>query len=538
MLRRGSVLVTCAALVLASGVTTAGEAVATERRCGDDGPDLRYLVLFEPGTPRHRAVAETEAACGTITVYYPEIAVGVASAASPVFAERIGYHRAFSAEAQRLGTGRSGASRSVGSALPGRQGTTRVPAGDRTREQWNMRAIKAEAARSVEDGNTDVVVGVLDSGIDAAHPELAGSLAPSLSAGCLTGEPVRSAAAWRPTTSPHGTHVAGILAAADDGRGITGVAPGVRLASVRVIDDHGHADPEAVVCGLMWAARQGMAVTNSSYLVAPWSMACAPGEGRRVVRQAISRAVAFAESAGTLNVAAASNQAAALTPSPVGESAAGAARGTCEALPAALPETLAVSAVDENDVKAGYSSYGLGVIDLTAPGGESDDCVLSTVPGGYDEACGTSMAAPHVTGVAALLKSRYPGTTPHELRETLGDRARPIACPADYDLSGDGTQDAYCAGYASYNGFYGDGMVDALAAVSSAPGSAPSPKPETSEDEHGQESGVAERDVEKPDEVEPPGEDVPAERRGAAPEQQLLSGMLHGLGNVVSAEPR
>jgi subtilisin family serine protease len=121
--------------------------------------------------------------------------------------------------------------------------------------------------------------------------------------------------------------------------------------------------------------------------------------------------------------------------------------------------------VGESKIKAGYSSYGLGVIDVTAPGGDSGQCVLSTVSAGYAPLCGTSMAAPHVAGVVALMASAHPGYTSAQLRKTLDEQARPIACPGDYDLNGDGTQDAYCAGYASYNGFYGHGMVDALAAV-------------------------------------------------------------------------
>jgi subtilisin family serine protease len=124
-------------------------------------------------------------------------------------------------------------------------------------------------------------------------------------------------------------------------------------------------------------------------------------------------------------------------------------------------------------VKAGYSSYGLGVIDVTAPGGEAGECVLSTVPGGYAPLCGTSMAAPHVTGVLALLASAAPDARPRQLRRTLEGQAMPMPCPADYDLTGDGTQDAYCAGYEGFNGFYGHGMVDALAAA--PPGGRPDP---------------------------------------------------------------
>ena len=79
------------------------------------------------------------------------------------------------------------------------------------------------------------------------------------------------------------------------------------------------------------------------------------------------------------------------------------------------------------------------------------------------------------------MASAHPGYTPGQLRTALDQDAIPIACPADYDLTGDGTQDAYCAGYEAYNGFYGHGMVDALAAAKMlAPekfGAAPTPAP-------------------------------------------------------------
>jgi subtilisin family serine protease len=131
-----------------------------------------------------------------------------------------------------------------------------------------------------------------------------------------------------------------------------------------------------------------------------------------------------------------------------------------------------VSSVGADELKAGYSSYGLGAIDLTAPGGDShqhssngSNCVLSTVPGGYASACGTSMAAPHVSGVAALLASLHPHASPRQLTVLLNEQATPVACPSDYDLNGTGTQDAYCTGDSSYNSFYGHGLVNAFAAV-------------------------------------------------------------------------
>lgn len=135
------------------------------------------------------------------------------------------------------------------------------------------------------------------------------------------------------------------------------------------------------------------------------------------------------------------------------------------AVPASLHKVVTVSALTPDGVKARYSAYGLGVVDVAAPGGAAGACVRSAAPGGYTRMCGTSMAAAHVSGVLGLLASQHPGYSATRLVRTLHETAEAMPCPADYDLDGNGTQDAYCAGYAGYNGFYGYGAVDALAAV-------------------------------------------------------------------------
>jgi subtilisin family serine protease len=428
--------------------------------CVDAGPTLRYIVLFDRGTAPADAQAEITGSCGTTTVYYPQIAVAVAIAADPRFRARIGLDRAFSAQATVAGRPASSRKTDETSQAP-RHAV--VSSANRSAEQWDMAMINAQAAHEVTSGSRNVVVGVLDSGIDITHPDLRAAVDPTQSAGCVTGRADSTPAAWAPLVSPHGTHVAGTIAAADDGKGITGVAPGVRLASVKVVDDDGHIYPEYAICGFMWAAQQQMTITNSSYFVDPWLFTCSKS-GQRVVREALSRAVAYATAEGVLNVAAATNESVDMANPP---------DPSCRVLPAGLRGVLAVSSVGIDKLKAGYSAYGLGVIDVTAPGGErshdADDpdsgCVLSTVPGGYARYCGTSMAAPHVSGVAALLASTHPGASPATLTRLLNNQSESVPCPADYDLNGTGTQDAYCSGYAPYNGFYGHGLVNALAAV-------------------------------------------------------------------------
>jgi len=435
--------------------------------CIQPGPMLRYLVVFAQLTPTEVANAEITRACGATTVYYPEIGVAVATSPDPSFLKLIGPQRAYSAQAERVA--RRSAQR--------KKDDTELfrPSGQRSGEQWDMDLIKAPAAHQISTGSKSVVVGVLDSGIDPHHPDLVPALAPELSAGCLTGKPDTSPSAWVPTTSAHGTHVAGTIAAADDGRGTTGVAPGVRIASVKVVDDDGFIYPEYAVCGFMWAAAQQMTITNNSYFIDPYLFTCQSEPGQRVIYEAVRRAVDYATSRNVLTVAAAGNNAADLSRpgrdsmSPTnGDAQTRVVDSTCEVLPAQLKNVVGVSAVESTKTKAGYSSYGLGTIDVTAPGGDSrtpGGCVLSTVPSGYDYSCGTSMATPHAAGVAALIASTHPGTDAVTLGRMLNAQAETLACPADYDLNGTGVQDAFCTGYSEYNSFYGHGLVDALAAV-------------------------------------------------------------------------
>jgi subtilisin family serine protease len=436
--------------------------------CIQPGPNLRYLVVFPQSTSAATAEAEITKACGTTTVYYPQIAVAVATSPDPSFLELIGPQRAYSAQAEAISNKRSAKRKKDDTELL-------RPSGARPGEQWDMDLIKVPAAHEITTGSRSVVVGVLDSGVDPRHPDLAAALAPELSAGCLTGKPDTSPSAWIPTTSAHGTHVAGTIAAADDGRGTTGVAPGVRIASVKVVDDDGFIYPEYAVCGFMWAAAQGMTITNNSYFIDPYLFTCQSAPGQRIIYEAVRRAVDYATSRNVLTVAAAGNNAADLSRpgrdsvSPTnGDAQTRPVDPSCVVLPVQLKNVVGVSAVEETKTKSGYSSYGLGAIDVTAPGGDTrtpTGCVLSTVPSGYDYSCGTSMAAPHASGVAALIASTHPKVDAVSLGRMLNAQAETLACPADYDLNGTGVQDAFCTGYSEYNSFYGHGLVDALAAV-------------------------------------------------------------------------
>ncbi len=461
-------------------------AAPTPPDCASAVPLLRYVALFDPETPEQHATQAIRAACGTSVAYYPQIGVAVATSAELGFASRFGADRAYSAQAEALS-----APQQAEPPSPKANDTTvtrtadQLPAAaqalgiDRSAEQWGMELIHAPQARTINRGSPEVVVAVLDAGIDATHPDLATAVDPARSAGCLSGKPDQAPAAWSPSTSAHGTHVAGTIAAADDGRGVTGVAPGIRLASVKVVDDDEFIYPEYAVCGFMWAAQQQMRIANSSFFLDPWLLTCSNVPGQAVAHEAVRRAVQYATAHGVLSVAAASNERMDLSnprqdvhsPNNAPHPQPRVVDQHCDVLPAELPGVVAVSAVGAQRVMSEYSSYGLGVIAVTAPGGDlaqrpeasADGCVLSTVPGGYGYSCGTSMAAPHASGVAALLASSRPSARPDELAALMREQADPLPCPAHTDL------DTVCAGD-TINGFYGHGLVDALTAVTAQPG--------------------------------------------------------------------
>ena len=167
-----------------------------------------------------------------------------------------------------------------------------VVADPREAEQWDMQVIKADQAHQVTDGSSDVLVGVLDSGIDPDHPDLAANIDTADSVNCTdAGRVDTSATGWHPTTSDHGTHVAGTIAAARNGEGIVGVAPDARLASVKVVSDQGYIYPEFAICGFMWAGLKGMDVTNNSYFIDPFMYWCGDQPDQAAAMEAVNRAV-------------------------------------------------------------------------------------------------------------------------------------------------------------------------------------------------------------------------------------------------------
>ena len=267
---------------------------------------------------------------------------------------------------------------------------------------WGVRRVYADEAH--HDGYTGAGadVAIIDTGIDPNHPDLA----PNMGGGeCFVSCAGSCAACWDDDQG-HGTHVAGTVAAAQTGAGLIGVAPEATLWAVKVLDSGGSGSFSDIAAGIRWSARQGHDVANMSL-------------GGTTHSSLVHDACQYAQCQGTLLVAAAGN---AGTPNSV-------------LYPAAYPECVAVSAIDQNDDLAGFSSTGPEV-ELTAPG---VDITSTAAGGGTAVMSGTSMASPHVAGVGALVMAR--GQTASQARLRLRNTAEDIGL-APHE-QGHGLVDAY-----------------------------------------------------------------------------------------------
>lgn len=311
------------------------------------------------------------------------------------------------------------------------------PTGTALPGQWGLDQIKAPQAWDTTQGA--VTVAVIDTGIDATHEDLAGNLAMDKAANFV------EKGAAPADDFGHGTHVAGIIGAvAGNGVGIAGVAPKVTLIPIRVLGVDG-GTTAAVIQGIHHAVSKGAKVINLSL-------------GASQASQAEQDAVNAAVRAGVTVVAAAGNEA---------------LNGNPLSYPAALSGVISVAALGRIPVsgqmllgRAEYSCFN-PFVTISAPGSD----ILSTVParfgnasnpsdptkgGAYAYASGTSMAAPMVSGVAALILSRHPDWKPSQVLQALRDSASPAGL---LRMPGD-TSSGYDAN------FFGAGLIDAATAVS------------------------------------------------------------------------
>ena len=545
-MRRGLMALFAAAL-LGSSLVAAPFASA--------GEPQTYVVVFK-GAGANTAADAVARAGGTLVADYAEIGVAVARSDRTDFAARL--RAAPNVDGVALSTPVARVNPLGVETDASHDQPPELPNAPATQDplfpfQWDMRQIHAPEAHAITGGSPAVVVGDIDTGVDKDHPDLIANLDFTRSASCESGVPDQNPAAWDDHNG-HGTHTTGTMAAAANGIGITGVAPNVKIAAIKSSNDDGYFFVHMVVCSFMWAAGAPMDnpatpgldfpattgpradVTNNSYFMDPFLYNCRNDPAQRVLWKAAQRAILFAYKQGVTNVAALGNDSDdrahptldVISPDfPPGSEEEREITNACVVVPVEVPGVIGVTSVgntqqvdgndDPNDyLKAYYSAYGVGVADVTAPGGDffygrgTDGqpfgLILSTWPqeipcgrsrqdpppaGGaiYCYLQGTSMASPHAAGVAALIISRFgdpdnpqngkmrPGAVEQYMQAT----ADPQPCPTELPLQGapgssrantpyantrrpDGSLQE-CQGGQAYNSWYGAGQINALRAV-------------------------------------------------------------------------
>ena len=392
--------------------------------------------------------------------------------------------------------------------------------------QWDMALIHANAATRARATGEGVRVGILDSGVDLSHPDIAPNL--DLADSCSfvrSDDPTITAGITDPVEAGngdcsnktavqdlggHGTHVASNVAAPINGVGIAGVAPDATIVALKACTASTYCYGYAVADALRYAGNHDIDVVNMSLFADPFLFYCGNNAGQRAMMRELQSAARYAQQHGVLLVASAGNEAIDLkhpiqdTISPDGPEDTPITRtvgNNCRVVPAELPGVLSVMATGP----VGYPGYTMNIAsyssiggDLAAPGGDYfaasntvQDAVIGAVPAdseifqsldglngrfpglttaagpaSYAFINGTSMAAPHVTGVAALVKQLHPKWSPSAVAAALTRTATPMSCPAGWKPLGPGDERFTCqGGAAGHTSFFGAGLVDAAAAT-------------------------------------------------------------------------
>jgi type VII secretion-associated serine protease mycosin len=402
---------------LAAGTLIAGAAVAASGPRDADGSwtPVTAGLTEDPGRLLPAEISTAEPVSVVSTVLDED--------GRPVVSVRRATDRA---EAERLVRAGQQAPRAVAVELDAPVRMMAVPGGtDPYRgNQWDFTKLNVAAAWQLSTGE-GVTVAVIDSGVQASHPDLAGQVLPGI-------DLVTDTSGTSTDPNGHGTHVAGTIAArTGNGTGISAVAPHVQILPIRTLDAAGTGVMSDVATGIVYAADQGAQVINMSL-------------GATAQVTSVSNAISYARSKGVVVVAAAGNSRSTNSPT---------------LWPAADNGVVAVASTDENDVYSSFSNRG-SYVDVAAPGGS----ILSTVPSaGYAYYSGTSMAAPHVAAAAALVRAYRPLLTPDQVELALTSTATDLGT-AGHDLD------------------YGHGRINpaaALAAVAVSSSTPPTTTPTT-----------------------------------------------------------
>ena len=490
-----------AALALSMGVAAVNAPSARAEEPGlvsaprADNDEMNYAINLAGTDPEdlQRALALVPGAGGAALASYPEIGTFFAQSATPSFAPDLAaalrqagiaihsigptrvapvlYYERVELPADKKDDAPAPQSGAAGGLTSMREeSASAAPAG--TNEEvfnWGAVAMHAREAEAVNVKRAPVTVAVVDSGVEDTHPDLEGRVDTSRSVKCsVNGVATQDFYGWRDEFY-HGTHVAGIIAANHNDIGIDGIAPEASIVAIEATNDNRLIYPEYVTCAFMWAASHGVDVVNNSYSMDPWVYWSPTDPEQAAGLEAATRSIKYAQGKGLAVIAAAGNEGVDIdnptidngSPTDVPTPTKNRAVNGGIRVPSMLDGVAQVSAVGQAyNVKPGlslgraeFSNYG-NTIDFAAPG----DQIYSTVPllfypSGFAVADGTSMATPHVSGIAALIKSVHPELTGAQVIDLMKKQAA-----ANY-----GRLNAPIDGR-EYRGY---GFLDALDAVTS-----------------------------------------------------------------------